>query len=289
MRFSVITPCRNAEGLVDATVRSVTSQHLAPGDTLQYLLVDGASCDRTVERALAAAAGSAVNPGAVDVDVVSEPDTGMYDALAKGLARAGGDVVSYLNAGDYYLPYALATVGAAVQECGLAWTSGLKGLVNGHGMLLGAQLPAPYRRRLLDSGFYGMRGRLGFIEQEVSFWSGELNATLDLGELRTYRLAGDFYLWHCFARRTDLVYLDAVLGGHRRHAGQLSEDVAGYRAEMARLTRPPTARDWAAATADTLGLYAPARVRRRIMGAGLATWRGHGKPNPAGVTFALAG
>jgi hypothetical protein len=67
-------------GRVDATVRSVTSQHLAPGDTLQYLLVDGASSDRTVERALAAAAGSAVNQGAVDVEVVSEPDTGMYDA-----------------------------------------------------------------------------------------------------------------------------------------------------------------------------------------------------------------
>jgi glycosyltransferase involved in cell wall biosynthesis len=63
MRSSVITPCRNAEGLVDATVRSVTSQHLAPGDTLHHLLVDGASSDRTVERALAAAAGSAVNPG----------------------------------------------------------------------------------------------------------------------------------------------------------------------------------------------------------------------------------
>ena len=47
-----------------------------------------------------------------------------------------------------------------------------------------------------------------------------------------FRLAGDFDLWRRFARQTDLVNVDAILGCFRVRAGQLSEDMVGYRAEI---------------------------------------------------------
>jgi len=103
MRFSVITPCRNAAAHIAETAASVLGQSaLRDGDELEYIVCDGGSTDGTLEalRALAAPA----------MRVISEPDGGMYDALARGLRLATGDVVAYLNAGDYYHPHAFRAV-----------------------------------------------------------------------------------------------------------------------------------------------------------------------------------
>ncbi len=45
--------------------------------------------------------------------IFSEPDTGMYDAINRGLKKATGDICAYLNCDEQYLPGALA----AVAEC----------------------------------------------------------------------------------------------------------------------------------------------------------------------------
>jgi hypothetical protein len=47
-----------------------------------------------------------------------------------------------------------------------------------------------------------------------------------------FRLAGDFDLWRRFARHTDLVVVDRILGCFRVRKGQVSEDMPGYRAEI---------------------------------------------------------
>lgn len=88
-KISIITVAYNAAATIRQTIESVLNQSYAP---LEYLIIDGGSTDGTLEIIRAYA-------DRIDV-VVSEPDRGIYDAMNKGLARAGGDYVYFLNADD---------------------------------------------------------------------------------------------------------------------------------------------------------------------------------------------
>ena len=95
----VITVCYNAEKTIGLTLKSVAEQTTSE---FEYLVVDGASTDRTLE--LVAALRR-------PVEVVSERDQGIYDAMNKGLDHAKGDYVWFLNAGDqFFSPDTVAQV-----------------------------------------------------------------------------------------------------------------------------------------------------------------------------------
>lgn len=126
---SVVTVCRNAERQIGPTIASVLGQSY---DRLEQIIVDGASTDGTmgiVERA-------AENSGGRVVRVVSEPDTGIYQAMNKGIRLASGDLVLFLNAGDSLLhPWTVASaVGAIgraptgdVYHAGVVWLNTVTG------------------------------------------------------------------------------------------------------------------------------------------------------------------
>ena len=88
-KFSIITITYNAEQWLERTILSVLSQSYP---NVEYIVIDGASTDRTVELIKQYEAGISY--------WVSEPDQGMYDAMNKGLRKATGDYVWFLNAGD---------------------------------------------------------------------------------------------------------------------------------------------------------------------------------------------
>lgn len=92
--FSVITITFNAEACLQRTLDSVLKQSYP---YIEHLIVDGASKDNTVAIAEAYAAKSPHK-----VIISSEPDRGLYDAMNKGLQRATGDYIIYMNAGDSF-------------------------------------------------------------------------------------------------------------------------------------------------------------------------------------------
>jgi glycosyltransferase involved in cell wall biosynthesis len=98
MRISVVTPSFNMAPYLEDTITSVIG-NLRPGD--EYFVIDGGSTDGSVdiirryERSL--------------TGWISEPDAGYADALAKGFARASGDILCWINASDMYLSGALDT------------------------------------------------------------------------------------------------------------------------------------------------------------------------------------
>ena len=91
MKVSVLTVCRNAERTIAHTLDSFFAQEHADKE---MVVVDGASGDDTL-------AIIARYPQSL-IRLVSEPDTGMYDALNKALRLCSGQAIGVLNADDTY-------------------------------------------------------------------------------------------------------------------------------------------------------------------------------------------
>jgi len=91
MKVSIITVAKNSGGTIERSIRSVIEQTYKD---IEYIIIDGASTDNTVE--IAGRYKHAVTR------LVSEPDTGLYDAMNKGIRLAGGDIVGILNSDDVY-------------------------------------------------------------------------------------------------------------------------------------------------------------------------------------------
>lgn len=93
--LTIITITYNAERYLERTLQSVaTAARLVPGvaHNIEYILVDGASTDGTLQ--------IAERYSTILSRMLSEPDRGLYDAMNKGLSLATGDYVWFLNAGD---------------------------------------------------------------------------------------------------------------------------------------------------------------------------------------------
>ena len=91
--FSIITITYNAGKVLEGTIHSVIEQQSCYPE-IEYIIVDGASKDNTmdiVERYRAHIS-----------KVISEPDSGLYDAMNKGIKMATGDYLCFLNAGDKF-------------------------------------------------------------------------------------------------------------------------------------------------------------------------------------------
>lgn len=91
--FSIVTATFNAEALIGRTIASLRSQRYRD---FEWIVIDGASTDRTVARVQEA--------DDLAPTIVSEPDEGIADAWNKGVALARGENVLILNAGDSYDP-----------------------------------------------------------------------------------------------------------------------------------------------------------------------------------------
>ena len=97
--FSIITCTYNAESVLQRTLDSVLEQTYSH---VEHIIVDGASIDATLNMVEAYRQKSDAEDWCHEVRVKSEPDRGLYDAMNKGIQRATGQYVLFLNAGDTF-------------------------------------------------------------------------------------------------------------------------------------------------------------------------------------------
>lgn len=91
MKVSIITATYNSEETILATLNSLEAQSYRD---IEYIIVDGASKDNTIE--LIANNCSRVS------SIINEPDKGIYDALNKGIKAATGEIVGFLHSDDLF-------------------------------------------------------------------------------------------------------------------------------------------------------------------------------------------
>ena len=102
---SIITATFNAYDDLPRTIKSIREMTYR---NIEWIIVDGASTDRTVE--LIRDSEDVINCW------LSEPDSGIYDAWNKGLRLAQGSWIAFLGAGDAYTPNGLDTYIRAIQH-----------------------------------------------------------------------------------------------------------------------------------------------------------------------------
>lgn len=172
--ISVITVCYNSAATIAAALQSVADQSWPH---IEHIVIDGGSSDGTL---------GIVRGFPHLAQVVSEPDKGIYDAMNKGLARASGDVICFLNADDYYAsPQVLAE---AIKEMQIHHLDALLGDV----AFFHAANPRRIVRRYRSDRFRPERLAWGwmpahpalFLHREVVKRVGKFKAD--------YKIAGDF-------------------------------------------------------------------------------------------------
>ena len=109
--ISVITVCFNSEKTIRRTIESVLNQTIKE---LEYIIVDGASKDHTLE--IAKEYERAFWEKGYDYTIISEPDKGIYDAMNKGIRASKGEITGIINSDDWYEKNALERVSLVYKE-----------------------------------------------------------------------------------------------------------------------------------------------------------------------------
>lgn len=207
MKISLITTCYNREATIRATIESVLSQDYA---NIEYIIVDGASKDKTMD---------IVNEYKNRIStVISEPDSGMYEALNKGLLRATGDVIGLVHSDDVlFSPSVISQIVAKFNETGadFLYGDGLFVSATDENKVIRKWIGGTYRLWKVRNGWLPLHTSC-YIRRNVIERKGLYN--------QTYKIASDsdFLLRMLIAGDLNVAYLNKFIV--RMRMGGLSTD-----------------------------------------------------------------
>jgi hypothetical protein len=206
-RITLITPVRNSAHYIEQTIRSVICQQYP---NLEYFIEDGGSTDGTLEiikkyeRHLSGWA--------------SQPDSGWWDAVNRGLARSTGELMGWISATDMLHTRSLFVVGSVFRALpNVEWITGRPTGFSEEGWPVGVN-----RSLRRWSRWRFLAGTNRYIQQESTFWRRSLWERAG-GQVDPARREGaDFELWVRFFRHARLYSVDALIGGFRVHSDSLT-------------------------------------------------------------------
>jgi glycosyltransferase involved in cell wall biosynthesis len=154
MLITYVTVTYNAANVLQRTLDSVLAQDYPD---IVHLIIDGDSKDGTQEMVNDYIERSNESGNGHRIQLMSEPDKGIYDAMNKGLRSLDGDYVCFLNAGDF-LPASdtVSRIAAAVTESSPAVLYGDTDIVDGEGHFLRHRRLAPPENLTWKSFRHGM-------------------------------------------------------------------------------------------------------------------------------------
>ncbi len=215
--ISIITPNFNNGRFLESTIQSVLNQNYP---NLEYIIIDGGSTDNSLEIIEKYKNSLAY--------WISEPDQGMYDAIAKGISRSTGDIITWLNSDDLYVLNSLHMVGKIFYENqDLKCITGCPTFIDEIGSILFTTPP------INASKITFLAGEYRWIQQESTFFRKELITDSILKDFSSFKYAGDFYLWLMFLLSGVTIHpIQTVFSAFRYRKGQLSGDMEKYLNEV---------------------------------------------------------
>jgi glycosyltransferase involved in cell wall biosynthesis len=195
---TIVTPSYNQGRFLEATLRSVLDQDYP---NIEYLVVDGASSDDSVE---------IIRRYADRLTWwVSEKDSGQSEAINKGLRRARGEIVGWLNSDDVYRPGAVAAAVAAFRAHPEA------GVVYGDALAIDAD-GKPFN--LMRARQYSLPDLMAFniICQPAAFMRRSVLEQVNFLN-PAYHLLMDNLLWMDMAHKASIVYVPQTWAAARYH------------------------------------------------------------------------
>lgn len=201
MKISIVTPVFNGEKYIRRTIDSIVRQ---THPDIEYIVVDGASTDNTMD--IVREYGSQISK------IISEPDSGMYDAINKGFSLASGKILAYLNSDDTYPPNALATVAHY-------FSINPGDICFGNCIFIDKEDREIFRYRAVDLTYANVcrLGRIPFA-QPAAFWTRDLYDIVG-GFDNTYKYVADtkFFLGCLKISNSGPKHIDDYLANFRLH------------------------------------------------------------------------
>jgi len=226
LRISIVTPSYNQAQFVGETIESVLSQE---GDfEIEYFVLDGGSTDGSVEiiqrhAELVASGEWPVRCRGIAMSWVSERDAGQTAAINAGLGRATGDILSYLNSDDLYVPGAFQRVADAFAGDPAAdFVYGDGDVIDAKGALQWEWLSRPYNHAVMTSYHFLWNDFTNYIMQQATFWRRRVRE--QIGDFDpTFHFAMDAEYWiRAGAAGLRLRHLPQKLGKFRMIEGTKS-------------------------------------------------------------------
>jgi glycosyltransferase involved in cell wall biosynthesis len=201
MLISIITPSYNQAAYVEETIRSVLDQDYT---NLEYIIMDGGSTDGTVD-----ILRRIHDPR---MTWISEADRGQSDAINKGMRRANGDILAWLNSDDAYLPGTLRTIAAHFEaHADSHFVYGDAIAIDERGREYGIRTHV----RQVNADL--LINQCDYIVQPAAFWRSSLWRTM--GELdESLRYSMDYEYWMRVSKRYPLDYLPIAFARERLYA-----------------------------------------------------------------------
>ena len=202
-KVSIVTPTYNHAHFIERTIKSILEQDYP---NIEYIVMDGGSKDGTVDILKK-------YPGII---WKSEKDSGQSDAINKGLRRATGDIVAFLNSDDTYEPGAISKVveffGANPDK---KWVYGKCRIINDDDVEIRRPITW-YKNLLLKRYSFNKLLSENFISQPATFWKRELHKEIGyINEAEHYTM--DYEFWLRIGQKYPAGVIDAYLANFRMY------------------------------------------------------------------------
>lgn len=120
IKVSIITVCYNSEKTIRKTIESVLKQTYS---NIEYIVVDGKSTDSTLK--IVKEYIPLFSKANKQIKVVSEKDSGIYDAMNKGIRLSSGEIIGIINSDDFYEEDAVDSIIGVWNKNGMQIVHGL--------------------------------------------------------------------------------------------------------------------------------------------------------------------